>query len=102
MEVGSSPSERLEWFAAVLGNCGDKNLELNPNEVRTISRICEIVLAGDLPHDDRCLLNLAAIAVVFFRDSSDVARVDTYTFEDLRDTEVLLEAIDSWREMSFS
>lgn len=102
MEVGSSPSERLEWFAAVCGNCGDEDLKLNSDEVRAISRICEIVFAGGLPHDDRCLLRLAATAVVFLREASDVARVDTYTSEDLREVELFLETIETWRKRSFS
>lgn len=102
MEVGNSPSERLEWFAAVCGNCGDEGLELNSDEVCAISRICEIVFAGDLPHDDRCLLRLAATAVVFLRDASDIARVDTYTSEELREVELLLGTIEAWRERSFS
>ncbi len=98
MEVGSSPVERLEWFASVCGNCGDEELKLNLDEVRAVSRICEIALAGDLPHDDRCLLRLAATAVVFFRDATDVSKLETYTSKEMEDVEGLLETIESWRE----
>lgn len=98
MEVGSSPQERLEWFASVCGNCGEEGLALALDEVRAISRICEIVLAGNFPHDDRCLLRLAATAVGFFREVFDVTRIDTCTPEELKSTEVLLDTIESWRE----